>query len=141
MQAAGRRPSDPPPRGAPCPKGPFIIFPNSHIHGFGVLPVHPRASVSYLSLDLPPSSLLKECPSLSPFRLCFLKIPCQVTMKAGLHKPPSWVPLLPSILPHGEFYFAWLWNQPIFEGYLARGLSKPKSLLNHLHHLATARAT
>lgn len=88
-----------------------------------------------------PSSLLLTggVYFLEPIWLSFLKLHLPVEHEGWplLACPHPGFPCL-----YGQCFFARLWNQPIFKQRLpSMGLSKPESLLSHLHNLAAAGAT
>lgn len=113
--------------------------PNNHIHGLGgsYLPTPEFCS----SLVPRPSSLLLTGGMyfLEPIRHSFLKLNLLIEHEGW---PLLACPQPGSPRSYGQCFFARLWNQPVFKQRLpSMGLSKPESLLSHLHNLATARAT
>lgn len=119
-------------------RNPLVTFPNSHVHGIWVLPVHPPGSAPHLSPDLPLSSLLEECSFWSPFWLSLLKLHPIVECEGWgrLYQPC----LLDFPLHLKTSSWCGFETSP-FSRVPSEGLSTPESLLNHLHHLVTARAT
>lgn len=117
------------------PGSPFMTFPNSHMHGFGVLPVHPW--VLFLTCPRPSSHLPARGTNFwgSPADF-FLE-----TTSASQTKRPASVSLPSRIfLLTGTALLCSALESAHFLAAPSMGLSKPESLLNCPHNVAIARA-
>ena len=112
-------------------RSPLVTLPNSHVHGMWVATVHPQISFLTCPQTLPPPSFW------SPSWLSLLKLQLITEYEGwGCLYPPS---LLDFPLHLKNYSWRGFETRPL-PRVPGKWLSKPESLLNHRHLLATTKA-